>query len=126
MTSAPLLASTLAKELQLSQLQRVKARFNLDIAGYVVLDDHFHFLCATRCDMDLGPAVEMLRNGFAREWRHLQPGGGPAGLERPSPVWKSDICSYRLSMVGELHPHLNFIHYDAVRHGYVGRAADYA
>lgn len=122
----PLLASPLAKTLLLAELGQVKDRFKLDIAGYVVLDDHFHFLCATRCDMELGTAMEMLRNGFTREWRRLQSGGGQASLELPSPVWGPDIFSYRLTMVDELHPHLNFIHYDAVRHGYVERAADYA
>lgn len=121
----PLLAGTLAKEVLLDQLQLVKGRFNLGIAGYVVLDDHVHFLCATRCDMDLGPVVAMLRDGFTREWRRLQPGDAQAGLDLPTPVWRSDIFSYRLTMVDELHPHLNFIHYDAVRHGYVERAADY-
>lgn len=120
----PLLASTLAKELMLAQLRLVKDRYNLDIVGYVVLDDHVHFLCATRCEMEIGTVVEKLRKGFAREWRHLQ-SGGQSGLEHPMPVWKPDFLSYRLTMVDELHPHLNFIHYDAVRHGYVARAADY-
>lgn len=121
----PLLASTQAKELLLSKLRYIKEQFNLDIAGYVVLDDHFHFLCATRCNIEIGTAVELLRDGFAKEWRRLQPGGDSSELELAAPVWKPDIFSNRLALVDELHSHLNFIHYDPVRHGYVERASDY-
>lgn len=120
----PLLASTLAKDLMLSQFRLIKDRYKLEIAGYVVLDDHCHFLCATGYEMEIGRVVEKLRKGFTREWRHMQ-SGGQSGFAYPMPVWKPDFLSYRLTMVDDLHPHLNFIHYDAVRHGYVARAADY-
>ena len=122
----PLLASSLAKHLLLAKISEAKAKFHLDIAGYVVLDDHIHFLYVTQHSQKVAPVVDLLREGFARDWRRLQCRETKPSSGIDQPIWKSEIKSYRLTLADELRTHLNFIHYDPVRHGLVERAADYA
>jgi putative transposase len=122
----PLLASNQAKELLLAKLHETKAEFRLDIAGYVLLNDHIHLLCAMRQSRELASAVAFLCAGFGREWRRLRHSESKPFHGVNPPLWKPDIQAYPLTQADELRTHLNFIHYDPVRHGLVERPADYA
>lgn len=121
----PLLASNQAKELLLTKLQETKAEFRLVIAGYVLLNDHLHVLCATRQSRELPSVVTFLCAGFEQTWRRLRHSDNKPVHGINPPLWKSDIQAYPLTRADELRTYLNFIHYDPVRHGLVERPADY-
>jgi len=121
----PFLASSQAKQLLQAKLQETKDQFGLKIAAYVMLDDHLHLLYATHFSQGVGCIVDSIRDGFAREWRRLQRREAKSLLGLDQPLWKADFQSYPLNLQEELRAHLNFIHYDPVRHGLVVRAADY-
>lgn len=117
---APLLAGDEAKHLLLAKLQEAKTRLGIYIAGYVLLDDHMHFLYACEQQHDCSEVVKLLCGEFVRAWRRM------GRLHNGTPFWNPRIKAYAVSQGDELRIHLNFIHYDAVRHGLVNRAAAYA
>jgi putative transposase len=121
---APLLAKGPTKQLLLDCLARTKKRFKLTVAGYVVLDNHAHFLFNIAAEHECSAVMNDLRAGFLRAWRKSTP-----LLERDTPnntpFWEHGI-EYRSSYSTEdLRAYLDFIHYDPVRHGLTIRAADY-
>lgn len=122
----PLLVSSQSKQLLQRKLMETKARYQLNIAGYVMLDDHVHLLYASNFSQRTEQVVDALRTGFAQEWRKLQCGQSHSRADFDQPFWSADHHVRLLNSEHEVHTHLNFIHYDPVRHGVVARAADYA
>lgn len=122
----PLLGSSQSKQLLQRKLMEAKARYQLNIACYVMLDDHVHLLYASHFTQRAEQVVDALRNGFAQDWRRLQCGQNSARADFDQPFWNADHHLRLLNSEHEVHTHLNFIHYDPVRHGVAARAADYA
>jgi putative transposase len=121
---APLLAQGKIKQLLLDCFAETKKRFNLTVAGYVVLDDHVHFLFSLPADNECSAIMNDLRAGFMRARRKLTP-----LLERDppnnTPFWAQAIEYRSTYSTDDLRAYLDFIHYDPVRHGITRHAADY-
>ncbi len=121
---APLLAKSPMKQLLLDCFTATKKRFNLTVAGYVVLDDHAHFLFSIPGEYECSAIMNDLRACFLRDWRKSTP-----LLERDTPndapFWEHAIEYRNAYSTDDLRAYLDFIHYDPVRHGLVTLAADY-
>jgi len=121
---APLLANDARKQLLLDCFTATKRRFGLAVAGYVVLDNHAHFLFSIPTEQECSAVMNDLRASHLRAWRKSTP-----LLERDasnnSPFWEQDIEYRSVYSTEALRNHLDFIHYDPVRHGLATRAADY-
>ncbi len=121
---APLLVPEKTKQLLLDSFTDCKRRFNLTVAGYVVLDDHAHFLFNVPPEHECFAVMADLLTQFLRAKRKATP-----LLERDVPnstLFWSKAIEYRSSYsLDELRAYLDFIHYDPVRHGLVARAAEY-
>ncbi|MEW6678093.1 MAG: transposase [Pseudomonadota bacterium] len=114
-----LLSSAEAKRLLLSKMHETKHQFRLNIAAYVLLDDHMHWLFFTPAGNEPSAIVNHLRAATQRDWRKLQPEWGESAIWEHGnrctlPVDKPDLKHY-----------LDFIHYDPVRHGLAEKAMDY-
>lgn len=121
---ARLLASDRLKKLLLERFQETKKRFHLTVAGYVILDDHAHFLFSIPGEYECTVVLNDLRAGFLREWRKNRP-----LLEREQeddiPFWERDLDIRSLHTPEDLRAYLDFIHYDPVRHGLTRQPGDY-
>ena len=121
---APLLAQGKAKQLLLDCFTDSKKRFKLTVAGYVVLNDHAHFLFGMPVEHECAAVMNDLRAAFMRANRKSTP-----LLEREmpnnTPFWEHAIEYRSTYSLDDLRAYLDFIHYDPVRHGLVTRAADY-
>ena len=115
----PLLQGKEAKRLLLTRLSKTKKQFQLVIAGYVVLDNHVHLLFSSPPTNECTAIINHLRAGVQRDWR--------ASLDLPddTQLWEHGIKMRVIRAPEELRDHLDFIHYDPVRHGLVERAVEY-
>lgn len=121
---APLLAKNTHKQLLLDRLQETKKRFSLTIAGYVLLDDHAHFLFRIPQEYEASAIMNDLRGGFLRAWRKTLP---LLQQDQPddSPFWEHSLEMRHLYSPEELRIYLDFIHYDPVRHGQTQTPSEY-
>lgn len=117
----PLLKGDEAKHLLLNKLGETKRQFHLVIAAYVFLDDHVHLLFTSPPRNECSAIVNSLRAAFQREMRRA----GHLGDETQSQVWEHGMKVCAIRTKEELRDHLDFIHYDPVRHGLAERAGDY-
>lgn len=117
---AALLAEPEVKRLLLAQFSRTRKRFNLAVAGYVVLDDHVHLLLIMAESHELPAVLNDLRAGLQRAWR-----ASPYAQQDDAPFWERGLEIREVGERGEMRAYLDSIHYDPVRHGLVPRAADY-
>lgn len=116
---APLLQAQEVKRLVLAKMVETKRRFNLHIAGYVLLDDHMHWLFSSPPSNEHSAIINHLRAGVQRDCRKL------VGGLNTEQFWEHGVKSRLVQGKEELRNHLDFIHYDPVRHGLVQHAADY-
>lgn len=121
---APLLAKDSMKQLLLDCFTKTKKRFGLTVAGYVVLNNHAHFLFRISADHECSAVMGYLRACHLRAWRKSTP-----LLERDAPndcpFWEDGSESRSVYSTEDLRTYLDFIHYDPVRHGVAPRAGDY-
>lgn len=115
----PLLAPPRVKEMLVDTIQKTKKQFGLHVAAYVILDDHAHLIfIAPTASEGAGP-VNYLRARMTRLWREHD--------QRPAeaPFWNHGMKLRTLESADDLRAHLDYIHYDPVRHGLCERAYDY-
>ena len=115
----PLLRSRETKELLLAKMMDTKLQFRLNIAGYVVLNDHMHWLFSSPPGNECSAIVNHLRGGMQRDWRARQIQGGDLQ------IWEHGSNISLVVGKEALRNHLDFIHYDPVRHGLIAHAVDY-
>lgn len=113
----PLLRSAEAKRLLLAAMMESKRRFRLNIVAYVLLDDHMHWLFASPPTNECSAIVNHLRAVVQKDWRIL--------CCEESPVWEHGLQIELVMGTEQLRNHLDFIHYDPVRHGQVARPSEY-
>lgn len=120
----PLLEPSAMKQRLLDCFMDCKRRYRLVVAGYVVLNDHAHFLFNTPVEHTAEQVMDELRTDFMRSKRRATP-----LLEREHPnntlFWEQAIEYRSAYSPDDLRAYLDFIHYDPVRHELVTRAADY-
>lgn len=116
----PLLARPRLKQLLLHAIQDTKKQFGLHLGGYVILDDHAHlvFVAATP-DSEYQGAMHFLQARFTRAWRELEQDVNDATF------WEHSIKARVLADHDDLRAHLDYIHYDPVKHGLCEHAYDY-
>lgn len=115
----PLLARPRLKQMLLNAIHDAKKQFGLHVGGYVILDDHAHLVFVTGTDSEhLGP-MTYLRARFVRAWRELEKD------VKEAVFWEHGTKARVLADHDDLRAHLDYIHYDPVKHGLCQRAYDY-
>ncbi len=115
----PLLARPRLKQLLVDAILKTKTQFRLHMAAYVILDDHAHLIFVAPAESECLAPMNFLRASMARLWReHDQ-------VLDDTPFWTHSMKQRPLLTPDDLRAHLDYIHYDPVRHGHSERAFDY-
>jgi len=91
--------------------------FTADIIAWVVLPDHFHLLLSQE-DATISEFMRRLKMKFAGVYRSRQ------GL-RNGQTWQKRFWDHVIRNDNDMKRHIEYIHYNPVRHGLVSRPADY-
>jgi len=89
-----------------------------EIIAWVILPNHYHFLAYIRSLNDVSAILQYLHGATSREW-NLQ--DGLTGKRR---VWYKFADTY-MRNEAQLHTAFNYIHYNPVKHGYIGDPYDW-
>ncbi len=105
------------KELVREQLRALVAEFHLNLAAWVILDNHYHILVKSRDGREIVRFFQRLHGRTAFE---LNGRDGTRGRQ----VWHNfwDVC---IRTDADYWTHFNYIHYNPVKHGYVSHPADW-
>ena len=94
------------------QLLSELADIQVEIGGWVILTNHYHFLVGVQSLEDISAMLQHLHGTTARAW-NLED-----GLTRQRKVWYKFRDRYIRDERHYYHS-LNYLHYNAVKHGYV-------
>ena len=97
------------KESLLEIIKEVKFERTFRMLGYVILDDHYHWII--RADaLDISSIMQSVKSTG----------------DAPTKCWQRRFWDHIIRDQADLNRHLDYIHYNPVKHGYVGNPAEYA
>mgnify|MGYP001195774301 CR=1 FL=1 len=88
--------------------KRVKRNYPFDIDAAVILPDHLHCIWTLPChDDDFSTRWRLIKSGFAKAYGH------------PLPLWQNRFWEHLIRDEQDYRQHLDYIHFNPVKHGYV-------
>ncbi len=116
----PYLLSNENKQLLLDVIREVKLQHGFVMLGYAILDDHFHFLINPN-DADISKIMQSIKLRFTR--RYIKQ---TASMEKqPISLWQRRFWDHLIRDEDDFQRHLDYIHYNPVKHGIVKSASEY-
>ena len=107
------------KELLLAVMREVKMEQPYQMRAYVIMQDHFHWLIKLPDDGDFSSAMQAVKLRFTHRYKKLLE--AKANLT----IWQRRFWDHVIRDEEDLKRHINYIHYNPVKHGDVGRPVDY-
>jgi putative transposase len=104
-----------AKRDVLSAMERVRRFHPFRNIGHVLLDDHLHWLIAPA----LAVNVSHLVGSMKRDISYRSPMRGVRSL------WQPRFHDHVIRDQADLHRHLDYLHFNPVKHGYCKHASEY-
>lgn len=108
----PNLRSATARELFESALERVRLRFHIAVAGYVVMPEHVHLLVSEPREGDLSSAVRSLK--LSVSLRNTE-----------KPFWQARYYDFNVRTENKFTEKLRYIHRNPVARGLVSKPEEW-
>ncbi len=96
-------------------LKRVKNIHPFRLLAYVILPDHFHWLM--RVDDEQGnfsTVLHSIKRNYTLNFKKLR------DIKTPVKIWQKRFWDHIIRDERDLNNHFDYIHWNPVRHGYVG------
>jgi putative transposase len=111
-------------------MRRVRAKSPFRTLAIVVLPDHLHCVWSLpRDDSDFSGRWRWIKGAFTEHW--LSAGGTEAATSvsrirrGEHGVWQRRFWEHQIQDEVDLERHVDYIHYNPVKHGYVARPSDW-
>ncbi len=106
----------------------VKRRYPFDIDAFVLLPDHLHCIWTLpEADADYAMRWSLIKRLVSQMTRGLHP--GPVNVShlkrRESGLWQRRFWEHQIRDDSDFEAHMDYIHWNPVKHGHVGAAVDW-
>jgi putative transposase len=103
----------------------VKDRRPFDTVAICILPDHIHAIWALpEADADFATRWSLIKSGFSRGL-DAQPRSESKILKREKGIWQRRYWEHAIRDDADLERHIDYIHFNPVKHGYVTRVVDW-
>ncbi len=98
-------------------VESIHKKIDFDILAWVILPEHFHFLVDVK-STSISDILQRIKLSFSFKFRQKQ------GFEYGK-VWQSGFWDHVIRNESDMNNHINYIHFNPVKHGMVRRPFDY-
>jgi putative transposase len=88
---------------------KVETEYNIEIIAYVIMSDHFHLLIDLK-DKNISFILKSIKQSFSMNYRKLN---NISGVR----VWQNRFWDHIVRNQNDFNNHMNYIHYNPVKHG---------
>jgi putative transposase len=107
-------------------IQKVRSAHPFEIQAIVVLPDHLHTICTLPTgDADYGMRWSWIKAGFSRGISAAEQVSSSRLYKRERGIWQRRYWEHQIRDERDLQQHVDYIHYNPVKHGYVSRAVQW-
>ena len=86
--------------------------------AYAILDDHFHWIIKP-ANADFSKIVQSVKLRFTHRYKKFN------NLKKPCKIWQNRFWDHVIRDEDDLLRHMDYVHYNPVKHGVVKRPQDY-
>jgi putative transposase len=105
---------------------RVCTKWPVHIEAIVVLPDHLHAIWTLpEGDADYSARWRLIKQEFSRRVPSARPLNASRRDRREKAVWQRRFWEHTIRDDEDLRRHMDYIHYNPVKHGYVNRPSDW-
>ena len=113
-------------ELLRATMRLIRQRHPFEIVAMVVLPDHLHAVwCLPEGDADHPKRWSLIKAGFSRGLPRTESIRASRLGKRERGIWQRRYWEHQIRDNGDLVRHVEYVHFNPVRHGYVKQAADW-
>jgi putative transposase len=108
------------------QVRLVRHAHPFRIHGWVVLPDHLH--CAIELppgDADFARRLGLIKAGFSKRLPKIERRSGVRMRRGERGIWQRRYWEHLIRDEEDFAAHMDYVHFNPVRHGYVARVADW-
>lgn len=104
----------------------VRQRYPFHIDAWVVLPDHLHCLCTLpEGDADFSTRWRLIKTAFAKALPVTERRSAVRVARRERAIWQRRFWEHAIRDERDYARHMDYIHYNPVKHRYVERVADW-
>lgn len=126
----PILTSEPSRKILHNAWVKTRQRFPFETIAVCLLPDHLHCIWTLpEGDADYSKRWKLIKAFFTRDYLH---GIGPEQernasheIHREASIWQRRFWEHTITDEIDLETHLDYIHYNPIKHGYVTGAADW-
>jgi putative transposase len=108
-------------------LQKVKTKHPFKIDALVVMPEHLHLLITLpERDLDYAKRISLLKSYFSRGIVLKSPISSSRRQKREKQIWQRRFWEHAIKNQRDFERHVDYIHYNPVKHGYVKRPVEAA
>ena len=102
-------------------LRRVQTLHPFHLLAYVTLPEHFHWLLWVQDkNGDFSKVLQSVKRNYALNYKRAHE------ITAPLKLWQARFWDHVIRDERDLERHVDYIHYNPVKHGYVQRPEDWA
>ncbi len=107
-------------------MRQVKAAHPFSLLAMVVLPEHLHAIWRLPAgDADYATRWALLKAGFSRRLARGEPISSSRAAKGERGIWQRRYWEHRIRDDADLARHLDYVHFNPVKHGWVSRAVDW-
>ena len=107
-------------------IRKVKQSHPFHIDAIVVLPDHIHILMTLPADdYDYSKRIMLLKSAFSRQLPKTESISRSRSSKAERGIWQRRFWEHFIRDEKDYINHVNYIHYNPVKHGYVARPVDW-
>ena len=109
-----------------NSVRNVRKKLPFEIVAWVVLPDHMHCIWTLPPgDADYASRWRLIKAGFSRQIAGAVPASPSKQARGERGIWQRRYWEHLIRDERDLAAHLDYIHYNPVRHGHVERVAEW-
>lgn len=109
-------------ELLRESFKHTKTIYNFEIFGLVILPDHIHLLLRPENIKEYPKIIRAIKYNFSEKFND---GGMAIPPYEKKQIWQRRYWEHTIRDEEDLYKHLDYIHYNPVKHGYVKNVKDW-
>jgi len=107
-------------------VREVRRAHPFEIVAWVVLPEHMHTVWALPSgDFDYSMRWNQIKGGFSRRIRREEPICATRVGKRERGIWQRRFWEHLIRDEEDLARHVDYVHFNPVKHGYVNRVTDW-
>jgi putative transposase len=107
-------------------MRKVKQRHPFIIEAMVILPDHLHAIWTLpEGDANYPMRWSLIKSGFSRMITKTERINASRLARRERGIWQRRYWEHQIRDETDLQRHIDYIHYNPVKHGYAGQASDW-